>query len=343
MLVSHHSFMFPFDRSPSGKYSFAMIFNGTLKQAILEALAYSDIFEYPLQLKELHRYLPVQAEVEQLSVAFESMNGEVEEKDGYYFLTGREEIVEIRRQCEAHSKKLLPIALKFGRIIGSLPFVRMVALTGSLAVLNISKNVDFDYLIVTVPARVWTARAFALLFNRITRLFGHTLCPNLIVAEIKLDWPRHDLYSARELFQMIPITGMDVYRKLMQVNEWANEYLPNGIQDFSREYKATKVATTLKSLFEYLLRSKLGDRFEQWEMTRKVARFSKQDGFGEETTFTADVCQGNFHHHRKRTQEAFEEKLGVIARRAKPDETISSPVIEIASLPVVARNDGTKL
>jgi hypothetical protein len=44
-------------------------------------------------------------------------------------------------------------------------------------------------------------------------------------------------------------------------------------------------------------------------MTRKIARFSKQTGYGEETVFTAEVCQGNFHHHRKWTQEAFMQKL----------------------------------
>ena len=162
------------------------------------------------------------------------------------------------------------------------------------------------------------ARAFALLFNRVTKLFGHTLCPNLIVAETNLEWPLHDLYSARELFQMIPITGMDVYQKLMQANEWAKEYLPNGNHDFSRDHKAVKVAAPLKSFFELLLRGKLGDRFEQWEMTRKIARFSQQAGFGEETIFTADICQGNFHHHRKWTREEFELKLDQLAGSALP-------------------------
>ena len=298
------------------------MFTGELPRAVLETLVYSDIFEYPLRLEEVHRYLPLRAGMEQVSQALQSMNGQVGEKDGFYFLAGREEIVDIRKRREAHSQKLLPIALRYGRILGSLPFVRMVALTGSLAVMNISKNVDFDYLIVSVPGRVWTARAFALLFNRITRVFGHTLCPNLIVAETNLEWPLHDLYSARELIQMIPITGLDVYRKLMQSNDWAREYLPNGGHDFSRETKATtpvltdgvrKVATTLRFFFELPLRGKLGDRFEQWEMTRKIARFSKQAGFGEETIFTAEVCQGNFHHHRKWTREAFEQKLVALA------------------------------
>jgi hypothetical protein len=61
------------------------------------------------------------------------------------------------------------------------------------------------------------------------------------------------------------------------------------------------------------LRGKLGDKLEAWEMNRKIARFSKQEGFGEETVFTAEICQGNFHHHRKWTKGRYEEKVSSLA------------------------------
>lgn len=281
------------------------MFTGTLEHAILETLAYSDVFDFPLRLDELYRYLPIRAEIEQLPQALNSLAGLLGERDGFYFLAGREKIVEIRRRREAHSQKLMHRALKYGRMLGSLPFIRMVALTGSLAVLNSSKDADFDYMLVTVPNRVWTARAFALLFNRLTRLFGHTLCPNLIVSENALAWSTHDLYSARELCQMLPITGMDVYRKLMEVNEWTKDFLPNVDTKISEVFKTSEIWR----LTELPLRGKLGNRIERWEMNRKIARFAKQAGFGEETVFNADVCQGNFDHHKKWTEDMLESKL----------------------------------
>lgn len=283
------------------------MFIGDLKRAVLEALAYSDIFEYPLRLEEIHRYLPVPATVEQVTDTLKSLAGQVGTNDGYYFLTEHFEFVELRSQREQRSRTLLPIALKYGRMLGALPFIRMVALTGSLAVLNVSKNADFDYMLVTHPGRLWTARAFALLLNRITKIFGHTLCPNLIVAETALEWPLHDLYSARELCQMMPITGMNMYRKVMNANVWAAEFLPNAFPEF--DTLLPESVHPLQTLLELPIRGTIGDRFEQWEMTRKIARFSKQDGFGDETIFNAEVCQGNFHHHRKWTRDAFEQKL----------------------------------
>ena len=296
--------------------------------AILEALAYSDIFEYPLRLEQLHRYLPLRADAGQLSAALKSMRGQTEEVDGYYFLAGREGIVSIRMQREARSRSLLPRAMRYGCALGALPFVRMVALTGSLAVMNVSGDSDFDYMLVAARDRVWTARAFALAFNRLTRLQGYTLCPNLIVSEAALEWHLHDLYSARELCQMIPITGMDVYRKLMKANEWMGDYLPNALVESNDlpPGNSRGFVPVFRRVLEFPLRGKPGDRFEGWEMKRKVARFSKQDGFGEETVFTAEVCQGNFQHHRKWTREAFEERVNRIGTPAlAPGASVANP------------------
>lgn len=283
-----------------------------LSRAVLQTVAYSDIFDYPLTAREIHRYLiGVEASLEE--VARTVADEEIFTRTGDYFtLPGREEIVSIRIQRERHSRGLFPRSIQYGRMLGVLPYIRMVALTGSLAVLNVSKDQDFDYMLVTVPGRVWMARAFALAFNRFVRLQGHRLCPNLIVSETSLEWPLHDLYSARELYQMIPIVGIDVYHRLLAENAWAQDFLPNALnaKNADKNLRMSEFGVgRLQHLLEFLLNGKLGDRIERWEMNRKIARFSQQAGFGEETIFNAEVCQGNFHHHRKWTKEAYENRL----------------------------------
>lgn len=277
--------------------------NGTLERAILETLLYSDIFEYPLHLEEIHRYLPISANMEDVLQAL-NISNQVGMKDGFYFLAGHENIVEVRRGREVHSREVLPYALRYGRILGALPFIRMVALTGSLAVMNSAGDADFDYMIVSARGRVWTARAFALLLNRLTRRLGHTLCPNIIVAENALAWSTQDLYTAHELCQMIPIAGMRTYRALLKANEWLKDFLPNA-QETPRDLETWQVSKIL----ELPLRGTLGDRFERWEMDRKISRFSKRQGFGEETIFNAEMCQGNFDHHSQQTRQMFAKKV----------------------------------
>jgi len=288
-----------------------------LSRAVLQTVAYSDIFDYPLTAREIHRYLiGVEASLEKVTRTVE--DEEIFTRTGDYFtLPGREEIVNIRKHREARSRELLSKAMKYGSMLGALPYIRMVALTGSLAVMNVSGNQDFDYMLVTAPGRVWTARAFALAFNRLARVRGHTLCPNLIISETALKWSVHDLYSARELCQMKLIKGKDIYMQLIKVNGWIRDFLPNAFN--ANSMNATNRARNslvrgirverFQHLLETLLPSNLGDRFENWEMNRKIARFSRQAGFGEETIFNAEICQGNFHHHRQWTWELFEKKL----------------------------------
>lgn len=284
-------------------------FSNEISQAVLQTLLYSDVFDFPLTAQEVHRFL--HGKLATYDKVFQALSEDPRfiKKENYFTLIGREELVNIRKQRESRSRKLMPYALRYGRVLGSLPFVRMVALTGSLAVLNISTIADFDYLLVTHPGRLWMARAFALLFGRLTRRFGHTICPNLIISENCLEWHPHDLYSARELCQMIPITGKDVYRILMKTNEWVKEFLPNAILESGGSPPNQQKRTSgFQKTLELSLRGNLGDRFEQWEMKRKIARFSKQEGFGEETVFTADLCQGNFDHHRSWTEKELQQR-----------------------------------
>jgi hypothetical protein len=165
-----------------------------------------------------------------------------------------------------------------------------------------------DFMLVTRRGRVWTARAFALLVGRIARLFGDVICPNVIVSESALEWDVKNLYAAREFAQMIPVSGQDVYVRLMQVNVWVRDFFPNFEFD-DLPLKGQRTFPALQRLLEFLLSGWLGDLFEAWEMNRKIARFQKQAGYGLETQFNAEICQGNFDHHGAWAMEKYQARL----------------------------------
>lgn len=277
----------------------------TLRQAILETLAYSDVFDHPLTLDDLHKFLVTPASHAEIEACLPDMDG-VSCMEGYYFLSHQVNIVNIRKSRESNSRKAFDRAIFYGHILGRLPFIRMVALTGSLAMLNLSKNRDMDFMIAAKPGHVWTARAFALLFGRLARLFGDVICPNVIVSENALAWDAKNLYTAREFAQMIPISGLNVYRRLLEVNAWVKDFLPNAFAD---QNDLDVVNDQRPGVFESLLNNKLGSAFEKWEMTRKIARFKAQKRYGAETNFSADVCQGNFDHHGSWALKAYQERL----------------------------------
>lgn len=297
-----------------------------LKQAVLETLAYSDIFDYPLTFEEVFRYLTIPATEAQLAdciraMQHDSMIGSTQPSSltTYYHLPNRSETVEIRLSRDAASRKAFQRALRYGRILGNLPFVRMAAMTGSLAVLNLSNDADMDYMLITQSGRLWLVRAFAVTFGRLMRLFGDRICVNLLVSENALEWPLHDLYSAREMGQMIPIAGMEMYRRLRAVNPWTDEWLPNAnSMPEHAPSKTGKPASLLQRLLEFPLRGRFGVWLEDWVMRFQLRRIDRQYGQGAEANFTADVCKGNFHDHRKWTDEFFQARLvslGLVSKR----------------------------
>ncbi len=289
-----------------------------LATAIVQTVAYVDVFDYPLLPAEVHRYLvgrsaPLEA-VEKLLANGALVPHHLERCDGYVTLPGRRQIVETRRQREATARRLWPLARHYGALIAQLPFVRMVAVTGSLAVNNAEPDADIDYLIVTANGRLWLSRAFVILVVRLAATRGIRLCPNYLLAERALVFPEQTLYAAHELAQMVPLSGHEVYQRMRGLNGWVNEWLPNAADSpdppAALPGSRARRPSRLQQLLECALESRLGQGLEQWEMERKLARFSGQAAQGTmEAHFAADWCKGHFDGHARKIMNAYGERV----------------------------------
>ena len=143
-----------------------------------------------------------------------------------YHLVGRESTVETRNARAAVSKAYWHRGVRYGRLIGALPFVRMVAVTGALAVDNVADG-DIDYLVITQPGRLWLCRALVVGLVRLAALRGVTLCPNYFLSERALVLEERNLFTAHEVTQMVPVAGLPTYQRLRELNRWTSDFLPN--------------------------------------------------------------------------------------------------------------------
>ncbi len=282
-----------------------------LERAILQTISYADVFDYPLTVPETHRYLTCQeAMVHEVAEALHEMTelGLVQCTDGFFFLPGRESIVPVRRRRAEVADRLWRKAVRYGRLIALLPFVRMVAITGSLSMRNTDWGTDIDLLLVSVPQRLWTCRALVVLVVRLARLDGVTLCPNYIVTMDALEFKERSLYVAHEVAQMIPLSGLDVYCRIRHLNAWTDDYLPN-TQDISRSCPHAAQPSGWQRMLEAALAWFPIAWFEEWEMKRKIRQLSRGQSCNPEAEFSAAVCKGHVDGHRQHTEVLLQERL----------------------------------
>ena len=203
-----------------------------LEDAILQTAAYADIFDHPLSAEECHRYLlGTSATREEVSLTLNSLRKDGvlagSSKQQWYPLSGKEKLILTRLERERRANALWPLAKRYGQMIGRLPYVRMVAVTGSLAVNNPDLQADIDYFIVTEPDRLWLTRLLVIGIVRLAAQSGVQLCPNFFITKNNLEIKNRNLYTAREISQMVPLVGLDVYNQFRQINRWTLDFLPN--------------------------------------------------------------------------------------------------------------------
>jgi hypothetical protein len=281
-----------------------------LGQAVLRTLAYSDIFDFPLTLGEVQRYLIGRAAT--LEVLREALARlpQVDKDRDLYALRGRAGNFALRRRRSEIATKLWPQAHRFGRLIAALPFVRMVAVTGALASDNVEPGADVDYLIVTRPGRLWLVRGSVLALNRLGRFFGlrTELCPNYLLTTRELALHDRDLFTAQELVRMIPLSGIEIYAAMRAANSWADEFLPNAVDAPVATSTVGSLSLFKRALEAVLLLPPIA-WLAQWEMKRQIAKFSCESQLNSETRFSADYCKGHFDGHKQATLAAFESRL----------------------------------
>jgi hypothetical protein len=302
----------------SAQLSSASIENvSDLKQGLLYTVAYADLFDYPLRLEEIHRYLTYPASMEALSDLLSECESAVQEVGGYYVIRGREEIIPLRARREAVSLSLWKMTVRYGHIIAALPFVRMVAVTGSLALNNAGEEGDIDLMIVTAPGFLWTCRALTLLVARLARLEGAALCPNYLVSEESLLISERSHYVARELVQMIPFSGIEVYERIRRLNAWTREYLPNaaGAPTLPVRISTSRAPQRIQRILEAILRRLPLSLVERFEMQRKIRRLRREQAGSPEAYFSADVCKGHLDQHGGRIESELARRLRAFAAK----------------------------
>lgn len=215
-----------------------------LRRSILQTLAYFDLANFPLTKEELFVFL-----WQPPSVTYEEFLGYLQKSSsvvsgfesigGYFFLSGRKEIIEKRQQSLVISEQKLKIARRAVRLIRSVPFLKAVFVCNTVASEQAGEDSDIDFFIITASNKIWITRLF---ITFILQIFGlrrtktsikDKICLSFYITEDSLDLSGlravdDDIHFIFWLNQMVPIFDPEHYHaKFLQANSWVKKYVPH--------------------------------------------------------------------------------------------------------------------
>lgn len=268
-----------------------------LEKAILKTLAFFDVFDYPLTLIEVHKWLYQPGAFYSLMEVVTVLNSEqlkskISQKKGFYFLKSRDHIVDIRLSRYQIAEKKFKIALKATRFLRWISFVKMIAVCNNVGYNNGSKDSDIDFFIVVRQGRLWWSR---LLITITTTLLGvrrhgykvvDRVCLSFYTADSHLDLSDISLkpvdpYLIYWFATLAPIYDRGIYQKFLGANSWLKEYLPNFYNtqlNDRRSVKDKKYIKVWRSIDKFVLKGSFGNLLEKISRTVELQKIKSYFG-----------------------------------------------------------------
>jgi hypothetical protein len=219
------------------------------QNAVARTQAYSAYFSFPLTPAEIHYWLisSHQAPLKSLQPYLTTLNSSDQK---------------LRKKLAKNSQQKIKLASKLVKIARFLPGIKLIALTGSVAVGNTYSTDDIDLLIITAPYTLWLIRPFFLLLLTFKFRRRHpgdrsnhvqdSFCPNLWLDMTSLALPKNkrNLYTAHEVLQIKPLYDRgEVYQSFIQANRWTSHFLANAYFDLVSKSVSSAKSNSLDFIF----------------------------------------------------------------------------------------------
>ena len=224
--------------------------NNKLKKAIIDVIAFFDLFNCPLTVFEIWKYLNLKQEtIYSISKILDSneLNNIISQKNGFYFLVGKEKIVKLRINEYNLSCEKFKIGLKAAQKLRYINGVKMVAICNNIFY---KKESDIDFFIITSPNRIWLTRLLVTLIihfyglRRYDKKIADKICLSFYISENKMNLKditlKSDPYFYIWLANLYPLyissqssaerlrrERFDCYKIFLMENSWIKKYLPN--------------------------------------------------------------------------------------------------------------------
>lgn len=274
-----------------------------LEKSILRTLVYFDLVAYPLTANEIWQFLykEIANDFKPVLSALEDLknNNFISEKYGYYFLFGKDDLLEKRRSQLVISELKLKKARQAVKFIRVVPFLKAVFVCNTVAAGTAFKESDIDFFIIAEKNRLYIVRFFT---NLILRIFGlrtygdkmaDRICLSFFVDDQNLSLEKlkalpEDIHFAYWVLQMVPIYDpQNYYKRFLSANFWIKKYVPNfNMQtQYNNLVKTNIVMSIWQKIWQTMWRGQYGNLIEtqakEWQLLKMSLNIKEKADLGD--------------------------------------------------------------
>ncbi len=203
-----------------------------LSAGIATFVCYAGVFNDVIGIEEMAARLGHSTGTEFLRILNQlESGGRLILRDGFAGLPDLQDRISVKATKIATARSMINSRLASLKSMGRNPLVKFVGVSGSLAAGNPTKDhnnmVDLDVFIITRNQCLWLYNIWRGLLNLFPE--GNSqppLCLSYIMDESDSLIANRNFYTATEAKNLIPIAGLDAYRKFIQINNWVDRYYP---------------------------------------------------------------------------------------------------------------------
>jgi hypothetical protein len=245
-----------------------------MEEAIFKTISYFSFFEYPPTIEEIYSFLRTKITKEKLQQELQksALKRRVNKINDRYTLGGHS-----IKHVQNSKFKISNLAIKqfnnyiarqqisknklnnwrfrlYIRFLSFFPQIKLIGLSGTMAMMNANEEDDIDLFIITAKNRLWMGRFITVIlaqimgirrkqFTNLKRPFQNgkykikdKVCLNLFFDESYLGVPdfKKTEYVAHEALQMKPLVNKDnVYYQFLMANKWVRDIFPNSSSEIS--------------------------------------------------------------------------------------------------------------
>lgn len=224
--------------------------NVTLEKQVILTLVYANYFSYPLSAEEVHLRL-IYAFDNWQAQSFKKFSQQeiltvlknlcqkkkLKKIQNYFYLTSFFKITQDKSRKDKfklsqQKKESLKNLINF---IKRIPFIEALALTGSMAVENVSSlDDDIDFLLVCQKNRLWLTRLIILIYallqgKKVLFTDKQDWCFNIFLCsgDLEMSRKKQNLYLAYEVCQIKWLVDKNNLQKnFLEANSWVKSFLP---------------------------------------------------------------------------------------------------------------------